>query len=181
MKDKITLLLILLFTVKITLKGHSITARNYSYLKKNTKTKEIKESELKYVDSLNIFFETDKYEISIIEKNKIHKFLEKVDTLHLKSITVNAFCDDRGSVNYNEKLSIKRANNIENFLKEINIKKTLTYNTFGKGKLQLNNSESKSTSQQRSFNRRAVIYFYYENPKKKITEKNILALEETAD
>ena len=56
MKDKITLLLILLFTVKITLKGHSITARNYSYLKKNTKTKEIKESELKYVDSLNIFF-----------------------------------------------------------------------------------------------------------------------------
>ena len=181
MKDKITLLLILLFTVKITLKGHSITARNYSYLKKNTKTKEIKESELKYVDSLNIFFETDKYEISIIEKNKIHKFLEKVDTLHLKSITVNAFCDDRGSLNYNEKLSIKRANNIENFLKEINIKKTLTYNTSGKGILQLNNSESKSTSQQRSFNRRAVIYFYYENPKKKITEKNILALEETAD
>ena len=45
----------------------------------------------------------------------------------------------------------------------------------------MNNSESKSTSQQRSFNRRAVIYFYYENPKKKITEKNILALEETAD
>ena len=123
----------------------------------------------------------DKYEISIIEKNKIHKFLEKVDTLHLKSITVNAFCDDRGSVNYNEKLSIKRANNIENFLREINIKKTLTYNTSGKGILQLNNSESKSTSQQRSFNRRAVIYFYYKNPKKKITEKNILALEETAD
>ena len=181
MKDKITLLLILLFTVKITFKGHSILARNYSHLKKNTKTKEIKESELKYVDSLNIFFETDKYEISIIEKNKIHKFLEKVDTLHLKSITVNAFCDDRGSVNYNEKLSIKRANNIENFLKEINIKKTLTYKTFGKGKLQLNNSKSKSTSQQRSFNRRAVIYFYYENPKKKIIEKNILALEETAD
>ena len=140
-----------------------------------------KKSELEYVDSLNIFFETDKYEISIIEKNKIHKFLEKVDTLHLKSITVNAFCDDRGSVNYNEKLSIKRANNIENFLKEINIKKTLTYNTSGKGILQLNNSESKSTSQQRSFNRRAVIYFYYENPKKKITEKNIFELEETAD
>ena len=163
------------------MKGHSTTARNYGYLKKNTETKEIKESELDYVDSLNIFFETDKYEISIIEKNKIHKFLEKVDTLHLKSITVNAFCDDRGSVNYNRELSIKRANNIENFLKEINIKKNLSYNTSGKGKLQLNYLESKSTSQQRSFNRRAVIYFYYENPKKKITEKNILALEETAD
>ena len=181
MKDKITLLLILLFTVKFTLKGHSTTARNYGYLKKNTETKEIKESELDYVDSLNIFFETDKYEISIIERNKIHKFLEKVDTLHLKSITVNAFCDDRGSVNYNRELSIKRANNIKDFLREINIKKTLTYNTSGKGKLQLNNSESKSTSKQRSFNRRAVIYFNYENPKKKITEKNILALEETAD
>jgi len=180
-KDKITLLLILLFTVKFTLKGHSTTARNYGYLKKNTETKEIKESELDYVDSLNIFFETDKYEISIIERNKIHKFLEKVDTLHLKSITVNAFCDDRGSVNYNRELSIKRANNIKDFLREINIKKTLTYNTSGKGKLQLNNSESKSTSKQRSFNRRAVIYFNYENPKKKITEKNILALEETAD
>ena len=128
---------------------------------------------------MNIFFETDKYEISIIEKNKIHKFLEKVDTLHLKSITVNAFCDDRGSVNYNRELSIKRANNIEDFLREINIKKTLTYNTTGKGKLELNDSESKSTSQQRNFNRRAVIYFYYENPKKKITEKNILAFEET--
>ncbi len=163
------------------MKGHSTTARNYGYLKKNTETKEIKESELDYVDSLNIFFETDKYEISIIEKNKIHKFLEKVDTLHLKSITVNAFCDDRGSVNYNRELSIKRANNIEDFLREINIKKTLTYNTSGKGKLELNDSESKSTSQQRNFNRRAVIYFYYENPKKKISEKNILALEETAD
>ncbi len=163
------------------MKGHSITARNYSYLKKNTKTKEIKESELEYVDSLNIFFETDKYEISIIEKNKIHKFLEKVDTLHLKSITVNAFCDDRGSVNYNRELSIKRANNIEDFLREINIKKTLTYNTSGKGKLELNDSESKSTSQQRNFNRRAVIYFYYEYPKKKNTQENIVTLKETAD
>ena len=181
MKDKITLLLILLFTLKITLKGHSTTARNYSYLKKNTKTKEIKESELEYVDSLNIFFETDKYEISIIEKNKIHKFLEKVDTLHLKSITVNAFCDDRGSVNYNRELSIKRANNIEDFLREINIKKTLTYNTSGKGKLELNDSESKSTSQQRNFNRRAVIYFYYEYPKKKNTQENIVTLKETAN
>ena len=181
MKDKITLLLILLFTVKITLKGHSTTARNYGYLKKNTETKEIKESELDYVDSLNIFFETDKYEISIIEKNKIHKFLEKVDTLHLKSITVNAFCDDRGSVNYNRELSIKRANNIEDFLREINIKKTLTYNTSGKGKLELNDSESKSTSQQRNFNRRAVIYFYYEYPKKKNTQENIVTLKETAN
>ena len=181
MKDKITLLLILLFTVKITLKGHSTTARNYGYLKKNTETKEIKESELDYVDSLNIFFETDKYEISIIEKNKIHKFLEKVDTLHLKSITVNAFCDDRGSVNYNRELSIKRANNIEDFLREINIKKTLTYNTSGKGKLELNDSESKSTSQQRNFNRRAVIYFYYEYPKKKNTQENIVTLKETTN
>jgi outer membrane protein OmpA-like peptidoglycan-associated protein len=181
MKDKIVLQIILLVVLNISLKGQNNTARNYGYLKKNTETKEIKESELEYVDSLNIFFETDKCEISIIEKNKIHNFLGKVDTLHLKSITVNAFCDDRGSVNYNEKLSIKRANYIENFLKEINIKKTLTYNTSGKGILQLNNSESKSTSQQRSFNRRAVIYFYYENPKKKITKKNILSLEETTD
>ena len=163
------------------MKGHSTTARNYGYLKKNTETKEIKESELDYVDSLNIFFETDKYEISIIEKNKIHKFLRELDTLDLKSVAINAFCDDRGSVNYNRELSIKRANNIEDFLREINIKKTLTCNTSGKGKLELNDSESKSTSQQRNFNRRAVIYFYYENPKKKITEKNILALEETAD
>ena len=163
------------------MKGHSTTARNYGYLKKNTETKEIKESELDYVDSLNIFFETDKYEISIIEKNKIHKFLEKVDTLHLKSITVNAFCDDRGSVNYNRELSIKRANNIEDFLREINIKKTLTYNTSGKGKLELNDSESKSTSQQRNFNRRAVIYFYYEYPKKKNTQENIVTLKETTN
>ena len=163
------------------MKGHSTTARNYGYLKKNTETKEIKESELDYLDSLNIFFETDKYEISIIEKNKIHKFLEKVDTLHLKSITVNAFCDDRGSVNYNRELSIKRANNIEDFLREINIKKTLTYNTSGKGKLELNDSESKSTSQQRNFNRRAVIYFYYEYPKKKNTQENIVTLKETAN
>ena len=181
MKYKIILQIILLVVLDISLKGQNNTARNYGYLKKNTVKKEIKESELEYVDSLNIFFETDKYEISVIEKNKIHKFLRELDTLDLKSVSINAFCDDRGSVNYNEKLSIKRANNIENFLNEINIKKTLTYNTSGKGILQLNNSESKSTSQQRSFNRRAVIYFYYKNPKKKITEKNILALEETAD
>ena len=178
MKYKIILQIILLVVLNISLKGQNNTARNYGYLKKNT---EIKESELEYVDSLNIFFETDKYEISVIEKNKIHKFLRELDTLDLKSVAINAFCDDRGSVNYNEKLSIKRANNIENFLNEINIKKTLTYNTSGKGILQLNNSESKSTSQQRSFNRRAVIYFYYKNPKKKITEKNIFELEETAD
>lgn len=179
MKDKITLLLILLFALKITLKGNSITAKNFGYIKKNTEPKELKKSELEYVDSLNIFFETDKYEISIIEKNKIQKFLEKLDTLHLKSITINAFCDDRGSVNYNEELSIKRANNIEHFLREINIKKPLTYNTSGKGKLKLNDLKSKSTLQQRNFNRRAVIYFYYENPKKKIVKENILAFEET--
>ena len=98
MKDKIILQLILLVVLNISLKGQNNTARNYSYLKKNTETKEMKESELEYVDSLNIFFETDKCEISIIEKNKIHNLLGKVDTLHLKSITVNAFCDDRGSV-----------------------------------------------------------------------------------
>ena len=136
MKYKIILQIILLVVLDISLKGQNNTARNYGYLKKNTVKKEIKESELEYVDSLNIFFETDKYEISVIEKNKIHKFLRELDTLDLKSVSINAFCDDRGSVNYNEKLSIKRANNIENFLNEINIKKTLTYNTSGKGILQ---------------------------------------------
>ena len=54
MKDKIILQIILLVVLNISLKGQNNTARNYSYLKKK-ETKEIKESELEYVDSLNIF------------------------------------------------------------------------------------------------------------------------------
>ena len=81
---------------------------------------------------MNIF-ETDKYEIQLLKKIKFINF-GKSRYIHLKSITVNAFCDDRGSVNYNEKLSIKRANNIENFLKEINIKKPLLITLLVKAK-----------------------------------------------
>ena len=71
MKYKIILQIILLVVLNISLKGQNNTARNYGYLKKNT---EIKESELEYVDSLNIFLKLINMKSQLLKKIKFINF-----------------------------------------------------------------------------------------------------------
>ena len=63
-----------------------------------------------------VYFETDKYDILEIEKNRLLLFADKIKKEKIKKISIYGFCDDRGSNSYNLILSQNRANTIKTIL-----------------------------------------------------------------
>ena len=86
----------------------------------------------------NIFFETDKYEIKPIEKDRLNSFISLLDTLTIQTIDIYGYCDDRGSISYNQLLSDKRANIIKNYLLDSEFSENQLNIISGKGELPLN-------------------------------------------
>ena len=48
-----------------------------------------------------IYFETDKSNVSQIEKNRLYSFVESLKSEDLQSVKISGFCDDVGSNSYN--------------------------------------------------------------------------------
>ena len=51
--------------------------------------------------SHNVFFDTDNYEVSKNEERRLNSFISSLDSLTIKTITINGYCDDRGTAIYN--------------------------------------------------------------------------------
>ncbi len=102
-----------------------------------------------------VFFETDKDAITISEQNKLNLFIQGLDTVTVKQITIHGFCDDRGSHAYNMKLSNKRASSVEQYLEANEIPKELMKIIDGKGEIDLQTKENINTT--RKNNRRVDI------------------------
>ena len=60
-----------------------------------------------------VYFDTDKYEISPEEHEKLLLFLAKIEKMDIEKISIYGFTDDRGSDSYNMVLSQNRANTIK--------------------------------------------------------------------
>ena len=64
----------------------------------------------------NIFFDFDKYDLrkeSFLELDRLVKILKSSNTM---TIEISGYTDDRGTIKYNDNLSIKRAEAVQNYL-----------------------------------------------------------------
>ena len=104
-----------------------------------------------------VYFETDKYDITEIEKNRLLYFLKNLEVNNIKRISIYGFCDDRGTNNYNFILSQKRANFIKSFISSNNIKKEVISNVDGKGEILLRFIKSENIEIVRGLNRKVEI------------------------
>tara|TARA_B100001564_G_scaffold337870_1_gene329168 strand:- start:36 stop:866 length:831 start_codon:yes stop_codon:yes gene_type:complete len=104
-----------------------------------------------------IYFETDKYDILEIEKNRLLLFTEKIKKEKIKKISVYGFCDDRGSNSYNLTLSQNRANSIKTILLRNLLNPGLITNVDGKGELLLEFVKTEDISIARGLNRKVEI------------------------
>jgi len=83
----------------------------------------------------SVFFEFDKYNISDKQTTEIVEFITKIDTNRVESIEIFGYCDDRGSNDYNYKLSNNRAQTIKNLLVAKGVKIKIIIQIEGKGRV----------------------------------------------
>ena len=55
-----------------------------------------------------VYFEFDKYDLTDQQQKNILEFMIKADTSTIESIQIYGYCDDRGTADYNYKLSERR-------------------------------------------------------------------------
>ena len=107
----------------------------------------------------DVFFETDKYHISEAEKQKLIRFISTIDTSQITSISIFGYCDDRGSVHYNQILSEKRAYTIKTIFISNGFNNHQIKIASGKGEVALSPSDTEKVNTVRSQNRRVNISF----------------------
>ena len=64
----------------------------------------------------SVYFELNKFTLNQNEINQMVKLLDSTDISRFKAIYLYGYCDDRGSVEYNIKLSKKRVDFVQNLL-----------------------------------------------------------------
>ena len=117
------------------------------------------------VDSISVYFETDEFNISPQENNKLTQFLNALATTKINQVTIKAYCDDRGTEEYNNQLSFKRAKSIEAILLNLNFNPQIIQEAIGEGELPLLELSNYNEAQQRALNRKAEITIQH-NPVK---------------
>lgn len=105
-----------------------------------------------------VYFDYNSHTLTVQESGKLDKLTALADTVLVRSVTIRAYCDDRGSDSYNHALSAQRARTVATFLN-----KGFEYAMAG-GEIALLPGD---TLAQRDHNRRAdIILNYTLQPKK---------------
>jgi len=112
-----------------------------------------------FVLTHEVFFNTDEYELTEEEFQKLIDFIKGTKHLGIKKISIIGFCDDRGSFAYNKSLSKKRANKVKDYVFHYkkNVNNIDVLNVDGKGELPLKTYNSNLFKSRRSLNRKVII------------------------
>lgn len=118
----------------------------------------------------SVYFEFDKY---TLEANKLATIINTNDVSKYESIQLYGYCDDRGTVDYNNKLSKKRVDFVQQFLISKGVSQNKIYMCEGRGKVDLDTNSEKKLKEFRDKNRRVDLIFvkkafytsFPENPK----------------
>lgn len=105
----------------------------------------------------SIYFETDKYEITDIQKMPLFEFIVQTDTVKIKEIEIYGYCDDVGKQDYNFILSNNRANAVQNILTNYGIKNKIILKIEGKGSIIIEDDLVENLPEVRSKNRRVDV------------------------
>ena len=107
--------------------------------------------------SHNVYFDTDKYEVSPSESGKFIAFISQLDSINIDKINIYGFCDDRGTNAYNLWLSKKRANAVKLHFKDNEFSEDIITIIDGKGEVALDSSKKNGVDAIRMRNRRVEI------------------------
>lgn len=120
-----------------------------------------------------VYFNTDKYEVSSTEENRLLLFISDISNIDIKSISIFGFCDDIGANSYNLKLSKQRANAIKTIFSKNEISEKLIFNIDGKGEVLLKIVNEKNVVRVRGLNRKVEIIVKAKPP---VIEKEIVKI-----
>lgn len=104
-----------------------------------------------------VYFETDKFEVPPTEHNRLLLFLSKIESIDISKVAIYGFTDDRGSDDYNLKLSQDRANSIKTIFSNNEFDESVITNVDGKGEILLKVVKENDLSKIRGLNRKVEI------------------------
>lgn len=116
-----------------------------------------------------VYFDTDRSDVTGSEQQKFDKFMQSLELDDLSMVIVEGFCDDRGSIGYNQALSERRVNTVIELLVNAGIQ-SRTISGSGRGELALRGD--KAASVERQNNRRVDIQFEFEPPEDPVTQQD---------
>ncbi len=114
----------------------------------------------------NVYFDTDKFIVSKQEEQKFQNFLDRLDSVAIKKITIYGFCDDRGTDEYNLWLSKKRANTVKWYFTDNEFSEKLITVLDGRGEIAIDPLKGDNLSHIRQSNRRVDIFVDAQKGKK---------------
>lgn len=118
----------------------------------------------------DVYFDTDKYEVPLTEENRLLLFISSLDSIPVEKVSIYGFTDDRGTNEYNLKLSQNRANTIKDMFSGYGIDPDLITNVNGKGEILLKVLNEEEVHQIRGLNRKVEVIVTKKTPKKDIKE-----------
>ena len=104
------------------------------------------------------FFDTDKHNLIKIEAAKLQRFINSLPIEKIEDISIYGYCDDRGTDEYNQALSQRRADAIRNIFVANGVSDSIITNADGKGELLLTRLDDAGSAVQRKLNRKSCRY-----------------------
>lgn len=110
-----------------------------------------------------VYFKFDKYDIDREQVLTILDFVKAVDSSKIESIQIYGYCDDRGTNDYNYKLSQKRVQTVQNILTTNGFNKNKILIIEGKGRIVISKDTVEDLEKTRSENRRVDLLLVPKN------------------
>lgn len=101
-----------------------------------------------------VYFDFDKFDLTSQQIEVVKNFIKTIDTSKVESIQIYGYCDDRGSDDYNFRLSHDRVNTIQDLLLASGFNQTKIVVLEGKGRVVLRPDTVENLYETRSRNRR---------------------------
>jgi len=121
----------------------------------------------------SVYFEFDKFALNKTQINSIIDIVNSTELSQYNAIQLYGYCDDRGSEDYNNKLSEKRVATVQKILLSNGVPQNKIFICEGRGRVVLDKDTVKNLEKTRYKNRRVdlvfikntVYNFFPENPK----------------
>lgn len=110
-----------------------------------------------------IYFDFDKFDLSSKQTQVITDFVRKIDTSRVESVQIYGYCDDRGTDDYNYRLSANRVNTVQEILVAKGFTKSKIIILEGKGRVILRQDTVENLPETRSKNRRVDLIVVKKN------------------
>jgi len=107
----------------------------------------------------SVFFEFDKYSLNDSQIKTIINLINSPELLQFEAIQLYGYCDDRGSDDYNDKLSNNRVATVQKILLSNGITQNKIYICDGRGRVLIDKDTVKNLEKTRDKNRRVELIF----------------------